>query len=311
MVLFSTFLTIMGFIGSVHAADFELKDSRILGLYKLVKADKKSDIQKAELIYNADNKLVVITDEDLEYELSGPKGSGVIYDGNDEPNCGGEEKKCWYDSHTEIKLIKAIVDGQEIPQLQIQITKSNAWDEQGTDDYTTTYVLNWDKTLDYAIPYYVNDLSPTDLENIVESCKRELKNIEFEDGAHYLGENDVCPYPHSVRLREPMNKALAYLFKDLSRGRKKPEIQKVTAEQLKKNVFNKARRLAERYKPARSGSATREDILAQIDKIEAYASRGDEIYTYPFLRDTEMLVLDLKTKIVSRFNIRTELNYKD
>jgi hypothetical protein len=146
--------------GVASAATYDLTDAMILDQYKLKTADKNSEIQKAELIYNSDN----------------------------EPNCGGKE----------------------IPRLTVAITRANAWDEEGKDNFTTTDALDWNKSLGRSIPYFVN----------IE--KSELAKPEFEDGGGYLGANAVCPYPQSVQLRAPFNTSLkAYLKYLTTSGRTK------------------------------------------------------------------------------------------
>jgi len=292
---------------SAHAANNDLKDSRILGLYELQPPNSKSDLQKAELIYNTDNALVVVVDRnDQEYELSAPNAQGVIFEGEDEPNCGGEETKCWYDSHTEIKLQMVNVGGQEIPQLKIKITQSNAWDDKGEDDTTITYVLNWTQPLDYAIPYYVNIANPPDLVRLASQCQAAMRDIEYEDGAGYLIYNDICPHAYSVQLREPFAKSLDYYLKELLPRKANRGFKEVTAAQLRTQVFEGARALARKYQPNDQGSPSRADVLEQIAKIEQYATQSELVYVYVNGDDAMMVLVDPKRKTASSFDIKVK-----
>ena len=291
--------------GAQAAATYDLKDESILGLYKIPQVLRSSEIKEAELIYNEDNVLVLRVDRNSqEYILEGPDTNGVVFTGDDEPNCDGGEEKCWYDSHTEIKLQKALVGGREIPQLTIVITESNAWDDSHTDDVTTTHILNWSGKLDHSIPFYVNTETQEPLAELAKSCGQELRNLRYEPGSRYLSVNDVCPYPHSVQLREPIDTALTYFLQSRGGATSRNRPQLVTTAALKRRVFNRARSIAKKYNPTRAEMPPREKIFEQIDKIEEYASKSDSIYTYRFASDAIVIVVDLKTKIVSWFSIK-------
>jgi hypothetical protein len=285
------------------AKGVDLKDPSILGLYKLEKPDRKSDLQEVEIVYNNNNELVARVDRnDQEYTLDAAQ-AGVIFEGEDEPNCGGEEQQCWYDSSTVISLEKSR-DGW---RMTIKIVQSDAWDESGKTDETKTWKLLWEKELDYAIPYYLNIPTPAGLEKLVKSCNARLKDIEYEDGAGYLNENDICPFPRSVQLRDPFEKALKFYLKyEVSQKRK---LEQVTPAQLKTKVFNRARALAAKYKPKDKKSPSRQDVVEQIDLIEQYASKADILYTFPHLRDGEIIMVDTKTKTISKFGIKVTDKY--
>lgn len=284
---------------------YDLTDEEILGLYTLETPNKKSQLQKAELIYNNDNVLVVTTDRnDSEYELSGPDKNGVIYEGEDEPNCDGDEPVCMFDSRTVITLRKGVVGGVETPQLAIEITESNAWDEYGKDDTTTIYILNWNKPLKHAIPYFVNIKVPA-AEKLAESCAEALGHLEREDGADYTNSNDICPRPRSVQLRKSFDESLAaYMNYQTSGGRTKRDLKELTAAQMKRDVFNKVRAIARKYKPQKANSASQADVLDQIDKIEDFVAQGDILYTYRFVRDAVIVVVDSKKMQATTFNIK-------
>lgn len=277
-----------------------------LGQYQLAKPDKASKIQKADFIYNNDNVLVVVTNRsEQEYEVNEAAEDGVIYEGSNEPNCDGDEPQCWYDSATSIRLKTINVDGRQLPQLTITITVSNAWDEVGKDDITTTYVLNWTKPLSHAIPFYVNTQTPAELDQLSKSCRSELKNLEHERGAGYINVNDVCPYVWSAQLREPFDEALLNYLRSLQSGRNRRKVEKVSAEELSNKVFKPARALANKYEPKKANSPSRAKILAQIDLIEEFAARSPVIYTYKSsMREAMIVLVDPETKISSQFDIK-------
>src|SRR5688572_19159872 len=81
------------------AGKFDIDNPAILGQYKLAKADKNAEIQDVAIIYNNDSKLVLVRDGDTEYELEKADKKGLVWQGEDEPNCGsGDEADCYYDA---------------------------------------------------------------------------------------------------------------------------------------------------------------------------------------------------------------------
>ena len=283
---------------SAFAKDYKLTDPAILGEYKLENANRKSEIKKAELVYNEDQVLVVRVDRnDEEYELSGPDKNGVVFEGEDECNAGsGDEPNCYYDAETIIKLDSVTVRGETIPQLTIQITVMDGYDE----DYqkTTKYVLNWSRELNHAIPYYTNTKNPRALHQIIETCNRELNDLEYDDVTRYTNTNDICPFARSVKYRD-LNKALAALQKtDLG------EDMKEVTESEAKQLFQQAKNLAKKYKGKGGSSVTPKKIVEQINKVEEYVLAADQIYYYPFFDSAEFVIVNKDKKIITRFGIQ-------
>lgn len=277
-------------------AAFQLNDEAILGQYTLVAQDANSEIQTAEIVYNNDNVLVVRTDRnDSEYELTGQDKSGVIVDFQDEPNCGGDEDFCGYDSQVTIKLLAANVNGEKVPQLSFEITVSNAWDEVGDEDETTTYVLNWSKTLPYQIPFYLNIETSADIKKISDDCQAAIPDLEFDSETGYLSNNDVCSRPYSVKYRDDVNEAMPYIIA----GWGNPEKTKlVTAQGLKKDYFGPAKALASKYK--NDPKVTSAQIIEQLQILESFVLKADRVYAYQYVDDNVTLfVVNEKTKIVS------------
>ncbi len=303
-------LSFILFGSSVFAKNYELTDAAIRGEYKLVKTNSKSEIQKAEVVYNADNALVVrVERNDGEYELSEPNKNGVVFEGEDECNAGsGDEPNCYFDAKTIIKLQPVKVRGEEIPQLTIEITVMDGYDENYEE--TITYVLNWSKSLDHAIPYYINIQSPPALKQLSTACELELKDIGYDSAAGYLNVYDICPHASTFQYREPFSKSFEALKKEWVGKNSKDSLEEITPKEAKQ-LFNKARALAKKYKKKKDSSVTSKKILAQIKKVEDYVLAADQIYFHKYIRDAMFFVVDKDKKIISRFGIKITNKYED
>lgn len=285
---------------SAQASSYDLKDSSILGQYALTKANSASEVQTAELVYNNENKLVIRTERnESEYELSGPDSNDVIFDEEGEPNCGGEEERCLFDARTTIRLVGATVNGKTVPQLSITITVSDAWIEDGSTDETTTYVLNWSKSLPYAIPFYLYAEVPADLKTLSANCKAKLETIKFDTETGYLNSNDICPYTTAFQYRDDFDVAFEYLKKDWVGSRS--VLRELSRQEVKSLVFDRARALAAKYKTA--GGITAQDIIAQLDLAEAYVLKADRVFAYEWGRHSQFFVVDTSTKTITYFSV--------
>jgi len=308
-----TFLFLaLSFSVAAHAAQ-SVKDYALLGEYKLVKTNAKSEIQTAKLVYNHDSQLVVMTDrsEDFEYQVSEANDKGVIVDFQDEPNCDGDEAHCYYDSQVLIKLGSAVAaNGQSVPQLSIEVTSSDAWDESGKTFETNTYVLNYSKPLADAIPFYINFESPADLKDLSAECNAKLNEIAYDDATSYLGAQEICPILSSatVMYRDSFEDAFAQIKVDYAGKKLAAQVKLLSAAQIKSEVFDKAKALAAKYK-ASKGTVTAKDILEQLNKVQAYVSSKDQVYAYSSLRGVSLFVVEKEAKLVHRLNVRTSTEY--
>lgn len=288
-----------------------IKDASFLGQYNLVKADSKSELQSAKLVYNHSSTLVIQTDRNEdEYELSEPNKDGVIASVQGEPNCDGGEDVCTYDAEVVIKLLPGVNDKNEtVPQLSIEITTDNAFDDSGNSQDTQTYILNWTNKLDDAIPYYVEVETPADIKAIAAQCSAALAKIQFDDKVSYLNSNDVCPHPTSVVYRDSFDTAFKALKNEWVGEKQMSKIKLLTPAQVKSEIFNKAKALARKYTGKVGGTVTAKDIVAQIEKIEGYVKSKDKVYAYPSVRGMAMFVVDSKAQTIVQFDIRTTTEY--
>lgn len=294
---------------TVQASTYDLGNPAILGQYTLATPDSSADLQKAELIYNNDNQLVVVTERnEEEYLLTGPNAGDVVYSGEGEPNCDGDEPTCYYDVETTIKLTSTTnTAGETIPQLAITITVSDAWIEDGSSDATTTYVLNWAKTLPYQIPYYVNVETPADLKALVTSCNAVLGKLSYDGATGYLNVNDVCPWVSAFQYREPQADAIENLLSGWVGSRQRASLRELNPAEVKTVVFDKARALASKYQ-AKDGIAP-QDIVAQLDLVEAFTQKADRVYYVTSGRHAELFLVRETTKSIVRFQVAVSRTY--
>lgn len=286
------------------AADYGLDDPAILGKYKLAKAKKDSEVQSVELIYNHDNELMVYTDRNgNEYVLhEKPDKNGVIFDSEDEPNCDGDEPHCYYDSRTTITLTKTTVRGREIPQLILSITQSNAWDETGQDDFTSTYILNWSKPLAYAIPFYLNAKDPREWQVIQKNCRQTVEPTEGLGGLNSPWE--VCAASETKKYRDTLEKAWPYYAKDNFADKSK--VKRITANDIKRRVFRKVISIINKYDDRElkvSKDKLREQVRLQQDYVLA---NYDTFYHYQYFDTAYVIAVDTKQKLIFEMRIDTK-----
>lgn len=309
--LFATF----GFSIATYA--YDLKDLAILGEYTLVKPDSKADIQRAELIYNSDNELVLRTERGPDdYRLSNPDRDGVVFKGEDEANCDGGEYTCSYDSSTVIKLLSTKdAYGNTIPQISIKIITSYAWrtdcgglDDNGNDqpaceDDEQTYVLNWNKRLEYSIPFYTNFDNPP-LQKMNKSCMERLKDVSFYDiSPRYLNAYDICGYLNSFKYRDNFDAAFPYVLKDWVGGNQDQPSEKSAQEILA--IFDQAKSLAKTYKA--NGKVTSQDLLEEIEKLKSYVLKANRFFVIPldkYQDKIEFFAVNTNTKIIVKVEMR-------
>jgi|GEM_PF-2909212 len=295
---------------------FDLNDKAILGTYKLVKPDKKSDLKTARIKINSSRKLVITTDRtDDEYELTGPDEKGVIYsDNSGEPNCDGDESSCSYDAAVEIKLGSTKGDDGDIPQVKIEITVAYAWDkncgehdgEKACKDDHFEYVLNWSGTNPDDVSYY-KELKNTRLQKLSKACDDVMGDLFVETPrVNYFG-RDLCSAPvSSFHYRSSFEEAFPYVLQEwLGGNQKQPE--EVKASEVKA-LFARAKKLASLYKNDKAGKVTSEEMIAQVEKIEAEVLKYDRYFAVPLLdRETDswqdFFIVDTHASIISKLHL--------
>lgn len=287
------------------ASDYKLDDPAILGEYKLAKANKGSEIQKVELIYSHDNELIVYADRnDSQYPLTDPNKDGVVFEGEDEPNCGsGDEPSCYYDARTTITLVKTTVHGKEIPQLVISITQADAYDDTGANDFTTIYTLNWSKKLPDAIPYYLNVKDPRDWQSIQKKC---LKTVEPTDGLGGISSVwDICGQSETVKYRETIEEAWPYYVKD--NVSKNEKLVKLSPSDVKKRIFGKMLAIIKKL-DERELKVSKEQLREQVKLQEEYVlSKYSLFYHYQYVDTAYLIAIDKDGQLITSFRFDTKL----
>lgn len=303
-------------------ASYSLQDPEILGEYALAQSNTSSEVQKAELIYNSDNQLVVKTDRDeVEYELSEPDKNGVIYSGEDEPNCDGGESVCSYDSLTVIRLqTHQEKSGKESPQLSIEITKSYAWsegcggtddsgnDQPACDDETSTYVLNWSKELAYSIPFYTNAEHPPVIKKMSETCLAAMKGVDFDSETAYLGPYQICGGALvSFKYRDSLETAFPYFLKDWLGGNEKPPVE--VSDVIVADLFDQSINLASKYKGKGTSTITSSMIMEQIGRFKTQMLKQyDTFFNIPamdkFDNKAKIIAVNTKEKTITLLEIK-------
>jgi len=242
---------------------YKLDDPAILGSYGFNSPTIEPQFESLEIRYNLDNVLVVVRDGDYEYELTEPDENGVIYQGEDEPNCGsGDEANCLWDSNITITLVKGeTFNGDEGPQLRFELTVSDAYDE--TYEETYSYVLGWRAEIPDAVPYYYNAEATAELEHRVELCKAAANE------AGLWNANDYCSFTSNFRLREGVDPDLALedLVQDWSDG----DVILASTEDLNVQLFDVLKK-----------NLAAEEDLQDLKKFAAVASKVDAVKDYIF-----------------------------
>lgn len=243
--------------GTKEAVD--LKDPSILGKYEITKATGEETLDEAELRYNEDNKLTLYYNNN-EYELTGPDEKGIVYDGDDEPNCDGDEQSCMYDSHITIWLKTDARD--DVPKIEVELTTDDAFDESGKSLATNNYKLRWTKKLANAIPYFTNASDPKELKALMEECAK----IAGPEVGHALGNDKlICTINSTFKYRTPEKAAINALIKYYSGNNKK--VKKMSPAQLKAKVFAKNEaKIKELDRKELKGSL--KDLLVQARKVQ-------------------------------------------
>jgi len=290
---------------SAFASDYKLDDPAILGEYKLTKASKESEIQKVELIYSHDNELIVYTDRnDSQYPLTDPNKDGVVFEGEDEPNCGsGDEPSCYYDSRTTITLGKTTVRGKEIPQLVISITQSDAYDDTGANDFTTVYTLNWSKAMPDAIPYYLNAKDPSEWLNIKKRCEKVVGPTDGFGGIASVW--DICGLSDTVKYRETIEEAWPYFVKD--NVSKNEKLVKLSTSDVKKRIFGKMLAIIKKL-DGRELKVSKQELKEQVMiQQEFILSKYDLFYHYQYFDTAYLIAIDKEGKLITSFRFDTKL----
>jgi len=287
--------------GAAGATSFRLDDPKILGEYVLAKADKRSEVQTAQIRYDADNQLVIdFRDDDEGFPLSNPDKKGVILDYQDEPNCDGDEQACYYDAQISVTLGSTVnKKGVEIPQLTIEITSVNAYDEKDAGE-TTTYVLNWSREIPNAIAYYTNVPNPAQLTNLVQACEKVVEPTIGYGGISNAG--DICTRPATVKLRDPLNEAMtAYIEDQGGRG-----VRVVSATELESLVFAPALEVIKKY-DVNEIKVPQAALLAEAVKMQKYiVANSDAVYYHQYVYWAVLYIVNSKTKLVTSVYIRNQ-----
>lgn len=282
------------------AAQYRLDDPAILGEYALEKPDKKSDVQKAVVRFNADNDLIVDFKGDGEgFVMTGPKRGGVVVDFQDEPNCDGDEEACYYDSQITIRLQETEKSGVRIPQLIIEVTSMNAFDDQDQGE-TTTYVLNWKREIKNGVAYFLNVKNPRDLTTIYNRCKKEIEKT-IGSGVHNLAR--ICSNPKTVKFREPADEAVqAYIDEWDTKG----EGRFLTPAKLKQLVFDKSLRDLEKIDESEL-KIPKAEVIAQAQAIYDWiTTNSTRIHYHDFASIAVLQVINDDKKLITTFMIYTK-----
>ena len=282
------------------AAGFKLNDPSILGEYRLSRANKKSELQVAQIRYNVDNKLVVMVDRlDQEFELSGPDKNGVIYEGEDDPNCGsGDEPSCMFDANTKIRLVSAKVGGEWIPQLIVEVTEVDAYvDGDAGTDYK--WVLNWSRSIPDAIPYYISAEVPKEFARIIESCKKELKDESS------VNEMDVCSFTRAYTYRGSETRAVNKYIKD--NARKDRKMKQISEKTLTGKIFAGVNAWINGL-DQRDLKMKKSEILAQSKKIQNFIVENcDKIYFEQGYNDANLLCVNTEEARITHISLRNKM----
>lgn len=285
---------------SLFAADFSLSDPSILGEYTLSPAKKKSEVQSAKLRINPDNKLVLEVDRNTaDYELTGPDDSGLVFNGDDEPNCDGDEPACYYDAQTTISLDSVKVGGKDVPQLTLKITEVNAFDDEdgGT---INTYVLRFAHSLPDGIPFYTNTKLPAKLASLIKDCENAI-NPKKSVAGHV--KSLVCTRSQTYEYRGSLRETLKYLFND-QYGTEAKKPKQITEARLKKSIFPM---IAKAIKSLGNDEDTKNSVMAaQSREMRKYVlEAADRIYYIPYIDSGHIYVVDEESKLITlmRFKI--------
>ncbi len=207
LVFLSTLISV-----SALAGTFDINDARILGQYRLVKADPNAEIQDIKIVYNTDNHLVLVRDGDLEYPLHAADSSGLVHQSEDECNAGsGDEPDCYYDANFEVRLSSVRNNrGQDIPQVVIDVLRVDGYEKQ--PQYSYQLKFNWSAEIEDAVPFYFKTENPTVLQDLEEQCKKDYVAVVGRAG----NSNRVCHEAESFEIREGIDqkKAFERLLKD-------------------------------------------------------------------------------------------------
>ena len=287
---------------STFAAEYKLDDPAILGEYVLIHPNKKSEIEKAYIRYNHDNQLVVNVDRnDGEYPLSEPdKGSDVVYSGEDEPNCDGDEPACYYDSKIEIELTSTVAKSrQHLPKLTLTITETNAFDDDDAGT-TTTYELVWSKEIPDAIPFYVTAEPLTALARLNRECERVVKPTQY-DG---IGQaKDICAYEGNYKYRDAFGPAMADFLRNNS---VRKDTKRTTPAALKK-VFAQHITKIKNLKQ-KDLKVPKKDLVAQAKKVHEYILDSYKtFYTrkHSYGGDITVYAVNFEEQMITEFTINS------
>ncbi|MGE3759387.1 MAG: hypothetical protein AB7H97_16610 [Pseudobdellovibrionaceae bacterium] len=239
----------------------DLKDQAILGKYEINVPTDDESLDSAELRISEDKKLTLYYNNN-EYELTGPDKNGVVYSGDDEPNCDGDEPTCYYDVHTTVWLKSARVKGKQTYQLQVEIERDDAFDETGKSMSTEYYTLNWSEELANAIPFFTRANAPNELGELMENCN---KAVEPTVGFGVSNSNDICTFNSTFKYRSPEKTAIRELIKFYS-GRNS-KVQKITAAQLQALVFDKNEEIIKNLDDKKIKVPVK-DLLAEARKVQ-------------------------------------------
>lgn len=246
------------------AANFDIGDPKILGQYVLAEPDENAEIKDLKIIYNIDNQLVLVRDNDQEYELTKADAKGVIYQGEDEPNCGsGDEPDCYYDARIRVILGETKNENaQTIPQVTIEVDRIDAY--QANEDYSFKLVFNWKSPIADAVPYYTRTKTPTPMAAILESCKKTFGEVFGKD--HEYIHNRVCHTADAFRIRKGVDPKLAFNSLTKDWGNTKP----IKKDKLQAKLFNPSDAYIDKYAADRKVASASKKLIAAANKVRHY-----------------------------------------
>ncbi len=284
-------------------ASSKLDNPDILGEYTLQPRNKNSDVQTAQIRINVDKKIVVtLNDDDNEFELTEPNAKGVIYDGDDEPNCDGDEENCYYNASTVIRLKTKGRGSKAVPQLQVTIEKVNAFNESGDDDSTTTYVLNWSRELPDALPFFTNAKTPASLSALLESCKTLVVPTVGQGGIGNF--SDICTSTNTYDYRGGFSEAFKYMLRARGGGSKK-ETKKITPARLQSKVFGAVDKMIDGLE-SKDLKVSKKQLKAEVKKIETYILENSELlYLYQYTDTAIVFSVNKNEKVITIYHITT------
>jgi hypothetical protein len=305
LILFSILL-----VSSAFAGNYKLDDPAIIGEYKLVTTDKKSDVQSAQIRYDEEDQLVVdILDIEEPYVLSEPDKNGVVVDEEIEIQC--EDSSCGGVSHVMVQLLstenkKGSKKGTSVPGLSIQITKTYPGDmdpntgDWDFEDETKTYTLVWNKALTNGGLADFTDVT-SDFDKIADACRA---NVQPYVRSIIYSQSEACPIVsvHKYRVADAiaMKTVINFFYGN------PPVLKPSSLQEIDQLIY--AKKIDQFTQKAKDKKKTAElpGLLAEIEKLRTFISqlKVDQVYLANDPNSLRMAVLvDETAKTVTLITI--------